>query len=330
MDLLADSLVAAGARGSLGIRLEAGGTWGVWLDSYPGAALHAITAGTVWLSVPGHPARRLSEGDVVYLPPGTEHGLSSGPGVIMGPCDRTAAANARAAGDIVRLGSPPARASMITAHYAQDPEVRTPVLGALGDVVHIEAFEKSHLGDVVRLLARELGHPQIGTTAALNSLIDLLLIQFIRTRLDADGEGRLTWLEGMTDPITRKALAKIHEDPSHQWTTATLASAIHVSRATLTRRFPAATGQTPGAYLTRWRMDLAAVRLRDTDSSVEAIATGVGYASAHAFSRAFRRDRGYPPSEYRVRSRSRAGAKDAPTPPGSRKATRVSVEHRRR
>jgi AraC-like DNA-binding protein len=172
---------------------------------------------------------------------------------------------------------------MITAHYAQDPEVRTPVLGALGDVVHIEAFEKSHLGDVVRLLARELGHPQIGTTAALNSLIDLLLIQFIRMRLDTDGERRVTWLEGMSDPITRKALAKIHEDPSHQWTTATLASAIHVSRATLTRRFPAATGQTPGAYLTRWRMDLAAVRLRDTDSSVEAIATGVGYTSAHAF-----------------------------------------------
>lgn len=306
MDLLADSLVAAGARGSLGIRLEAGGRWGVWLDRYPGAALHAITAGTVWLSVPGHPARRLSEGDVVFVPPETEHGLSSGPGVTMGPCDRTAAANARAVGDIVRLGSPPADATVITAHYEQDPELRTPVLGALGDVVHTEAFEKSHLDDVVRLLARELGRPQIGTTAALNSLIDLLLIQFIRSRLDTDGERRVTWLEGMSDPTTRKALAKIHEDPSRQWTTATLASAIHVSRATLTRRFPAATGQTPGAYLTRWRMDLAAVRLRDTDSSVETIATGVGYTSAHAFSRAFRRDRGYAPSEYRARSRSRA------------------------
>jgi AraC-like DNA-binding protein len=224
----------------------------------------------------------------------------------MGRCDRAAAANARAVGDIVRLGSQPARTGLITAHYEQDPELRTPVLGALGDVVHIEAFEKSHLDDVVRLLARELGHPQIGTTAVLDSLIDLLLIQFIRSRLYADAVQRVTWLEGMSDPTARKALAKIHEDPSRSWTTATLAAAIHVSRATLSRRFPAATGQTPGAYLTRWRMDLAAVRLRDTDSSVENIAAGVGYTSAHAFSRAFRRERGYAPGEYRVHSRTRA------------------------
>jgi AraC-like DNA-binding protein len=37
-----------------------------------------------------------------------------------------------------------------------------------------------------------------------------------------------------------------------------------------------ATGETPGTYLTRWRMDLAARRLRDTDDSLEAVAHSVG------------------------------------------------------
>jgi transcriptional regulator GlxA family with amidase domain len=77
-----------------------------------------------------------------------------------------------------------------------------------------------------------------------------------------------------------------------------------VSRATLARRFPAATGQTPAAYLTQWRMDLAAVRLRDTHDSMEAVAAGVGYGSVPAFTRAFARAHGLPPGRYRSVARS--------------------------
>lgn len=62
MDLLADTLIAAGARGSLGTRIEAGGTWGLWLDTFPGAALHTITAGSVWLSLPDRRPRNSSPG----------------------------------------------------------------------------------------------------------------------------------------------------------------------------------------------------------------------------------------------------------------------------
>ncbi len=73
-----------------------------------------------------------------------------------------------------------------------------------------------------------------------------------------------------------------------------------VSRATLSRRFLAVTGETPGSHLTRWRMDLAALRLRDTDDTVEAVAHAVGY-SVYAFSRA----RGLAPGRYRVAARER-------------------------
>ena len=64
-------------------------------------------------------------------------------------------------------------------------------------------------------------------------------------------------------------------------------------------------GETPLAYLTRWRMDLAAQRLRDTDDTVAAIAAAVGYRSEYAFSRAFTRHRGIAPGRYRHQARGR-------------------------
>jgi AraC-like DNA-binding protein len=64
-------------------------------------------------------------------------------------------------------------------------------------------------------------------------------------------------------------------------------------------------GDTPAAYLTRWRMDLAAQRLRDTDDTVGFIARSLGYTSEYAFNRAFARTRDIPPGRYRSRSRDR-------------------------
>jgi methylphosphotriester-DNA--protein-cysteine methyltransferase len=72
----------------------------------------------------------------------------------------------------------------------------------------------------------------------------------------------------------------------------------------LARRFTARVGETPAAYLTRWRMDLAAQRLRDTDDTVGAIARALGYTSEYAFNRAFTRHRHTPPGRYRTQART--------------------------
>ncbi|MCT2591587.1 helix-turn-helix transcriptional regulator [Streptomyces sp. N2-109] len=92
------------------------------------------------------------------------------------------------------------------------------------------------------------------------------------------------------------------------WTTETLAAALAVSRSTFTRRFQDATGKSPGAYLTQWRMDLAARQLRDTDAKIETIARSVGYTSVYAFNRAFSRTRFLPPARFRLGSRQSATA----------------------
>ena len=308
MDLLADVLAVSGVRGTVGARIEAGESWGVWWTGIPGAAFHAVTAGVAWLGVPGQAPRKLMPGDVVLLPIGTEHSLSSDPDAVASPCDHAAVERARADGGILRFGSGPVRTRVLSASYEHDPAVSTQVLTLLPDVVHIRADNGGGcLDDTVRLLARELAHPQIATAVVLDSLVDILLVGLLRAWLAAEpARSEASWLGVLGDPMIGEALTKIHGDPARSWTTATLAAEISVSRATLSRRFPAVVGQTPGAYLTRWRMDLAALRLRDTDDALETIARSVGYTSVYAFSRAFSRARSEPPGRYRITSRALA------------------------
>ena len=110
------------------------------------------------------------------------------------------------------------------------------------------------------------------------------------------------------------ALAALHAQPGRDWSVASLAAETGVSRATLARRFPAAVGDTPAAHLTRWRMDLAAQRLRDGDETVGAIARSLGYTSEYAFSRAFTRSRGMAPGRYRSASRTAPSIPRSPAP----------------
>ena len=204
MDVLAEALRVSGARGALGVVLKAGGTWGLWLDPSPGAALHVVSRGTMWLHVPGEKPLQVQAGDAVLLSPGTAHGIAGGPGVTMGSCDREAAARAFSDGRALRLGSAPVQTEVIVLHYEQDPEVRTPVLTSLVRPMHVTARENAQLRRTVELLAAELAQPQIGTTAAINSIVDLLLVQFVRAWLARHPQEQSgSWLGAMRDPVVR-------------------------------------------------------------------------------------------------------------------------------
>jgi AraC-like DNA-binding protein len=243
-------------------------------------------------------------GDVVLLPSGAAHSLSSEPDVVIAPpCN---AEDSRDEAGILRFGTGPVQTHILCAAYEHDPTISVPVLRMLPELVHIRADNAgSCLDDSVRLLARELAHPQIATAVVLDRLVDILLIQLLRVWLaTSPAEAERSWLAVLSDPLMTEALTKLHQDPARAWTAEILAAELSVSRATLSRRFLAVAGETPGNYLTRWRMDLAARRLRDTDETLEAIARSVGYTSVYAFSRAFSRVRGEAPGRFRATSRT--------------------------
>ncbi len=107
------------------------------------------------------------------------------------------------------------------------------------------------------------------------------------------------WLGALRDPQIGASLSRIHADPGRPWTVAMMAREAGMSRAALARRFSEYVGETPLAYVTRWRMEVAARLLRESDQRVYTIAEKVGYESDTAFSKAFRRIYGLAPGGYR-------------------------------
>jgi AraC-like DNA-binding protein len=78
-----------------------------------------------------------------------------------------------------------------------------------------------------------------------------------------------------------------------------LAREFHTNRTTLSKNFHAKTGLPVMAYLTKLRIDLAALMLRDTRIPVGEIVARTGFASPTHFGRAFRKSTGFTPSQYR-------------------------------
>jgi AraC-like DNA-binding protein len=301
MDPLADVIDVSRVRGAMLAAVRAHAPWGLALPQSTGASFHALTAGTAWLRVEGAEPLQLMPGDVLLLPTGSPHRLASAPDAPCRPFDRSVKEELMTAdGDLV-LDGPGAVTTFVCAGYDYDRDVAQPLLSLLPPVLHVPAdpVAGTRFGALVALLAGELGTRDAGARAAVARLIDLLLIHVIRDWSAAAGDSRASWLRALNDPLIARTLALLHDRPAEPWTLDRLAAEVHSSRATLARRFTALVGEPPQAYLTRWRMDLAARRLKDTAEPVEAIARSVGYTSEYAFNRAFSRHRGQPPGRYR-------------------------------
>ncbi|MEU9607201.1 AraC family transcriptional regulator [Streptomyces sp. NPDC048057] len=306
MDVLADALSVAGVRGTVALRIDGRQDWAVSWAQNADAVLYAVTAGSAWLTVAGADGRavapvELLAGDVVLLPTGVAHNIASDPGRTPKLCDVALADQLRRTGGALRLGAGEPRTHLLGASYRHDRVVSLHVFTLLPSIVHIRGSRASTaLDGTVRLLTQETADPQLATAVVLDRLVDVVLVHLLRCWLGRHPElTRGTWLGALADPLVTDAMSRMHQEPERPWSTDSLARALTVSRSTLTRRFQDAAGQSPGAYLTQWRMDLAARRLRDTDDTVETVARSVGYTSVYAFNRAFSRNRGAPPARFR-------------------------------
>lgn len=159
--------------------------------------------------------------------------------------------------------------------------------------------EKETDAVLLTLLERELTHTDVGHGSALDRVLDLLLLHLVRVMVRRAEGSVPSWAAGTRDPIVAQALALLHKEPAGPWTIAELARRVHVSRATMAARFHTAVGQPPMAYLTAWRLALAADRLASSSATTALIAGEVGYSNAFAFSAAFSRVYGVSPTGYR-------------------------------
>ncbi|HEX7134159.1 MAG TPA: AraC family transcriptional regulator [Iamia sp.] len=188
--------------------------------------------------------------------------------------------------------------AMIVGTYERAGEVSRRLLDALPALAVVRSGPATQ--PLVDLLAGEIVRDEPGQEAVLDRLLDLLLVTTVRTWFAGPEADAPAWYRANDDPVVGHALRLLHQEPAAAWTVASLAREVGVSRATLARRFADEVGETPMAYLTEWRLALAADLLREPDATVAGVARQVGYGTGFALSAAFSRVRGISPSEHRA------------------------------
>jgi AraC-like DNA-binding protein len=188
---------------------------------------------------------------------------------------------------------------LLTGTYGMEGEISKKLLAALPTLIVLRSADWPT--PLVGLLAAEIGRDVPGQEAVLDRLLDLLLIAALRAWFDRPDTSAPAWYRAHDDPVVGQALRLLQHQPAEPWTVAKLAANAGVSRAALARRFATTVGETPMAYLTGWRLALAADLLRQQpDATIGSVAHQVGYGSAFALSTAFKREFGVSPQRYRT------------------------------
>lgn len=168
------------------------------------------------------------------------------------------------------------------------------LVALLPKVVHIR--KATRLTTLVELVIEESREQRPGREPVLARLLEVLLIEAFRTKMDTPSVPGL--LVGLADERLAAAIRRIHEDVSQSWTVAQLAQESALSRSAFFQRFSDSVGYTPMEYVTVWRMTIAKDLLRRRPFAMAEIAERVGYKSASAFSSAFKKYTGQSPSKF--------------------------------
>ena len=264
-------------------------------------AYHYIVSGKLFVCVTGTPPLHVGAGEIVLLSRNDSHVLSSDPklrpevidGLVQEPTEQSPA-RLRCGG-----GGEPAR---IVCGYIGCEVPDNPLLSTLPPVLKLgvrDGTGGAWIESSFRRAAEEFAHGGIGSAAVLGKLAELLFVDVVRRYLATLPEGQTGWLAGLRDRMVGRALALLHTRFAHPWTTEELARSVGLSRSAFAERFTALIGMPPMHYLTNWRLQLAAVRLRESAISTAQLANDVGYESDAAFNRAFKRAFGVTPATWR-------------------------------
>lgn len=306
MDALASLLHGPRAHGAFLMRVVLDPPWGVRVEDQAPVTLLTPARGHAWVIPTTGDAVRLEAGEVAVVRGPEPYMVADDPatppqavitpgGCAVTPQGREELCEALDLGLRTWGSRPGAAAELLVGTYQMPGEVSAGLLRALPPLLVSRQADPAVTG----LLSAEIERDEPGQETVLDRLLDLLLISVLRGWFAEKEENAPAWYRALGDPVVGQALRLLHDHPAHPWTVASLAAKAGVSRAALAKRFAALVGQPPMAYLTAWRLELAARMLRETNLPLEAVARRVGYGSAFALSAAFKRDRGVSPRDHR-------------------------------
>jgi len=315
MDAISEILSGVKLNGALFFSAELSAPWGFSSPASnmlapllaPGAPhlviYHFVIDGEAFVQMADGQCVELGPGDVVVLPHGDPHQMTSGR-VVAATSITSAILSKVKSHDLspLQTGGGGDTARYVCGYMACDPLLSRPILSGLPPVfkVNIRTDRSGQwLENSILHLVEEAASGQIGSAAMLAKLSEALFVDTLRRYIASLPEQQGGWLAGARDPVVGKSLGLLHSRVGHPWTLADLATEVGISRSALVERFTRYLSEPPMTYLTRWRLQLAARSLENTPRGVAGIAAEVGYESEAAFNRAFKREFGLPPGQYR-------------------------------
>lgn len=307
MDVLDSLLDIMRPRGVMLGRSLMKAPWGIAFPAVPHVYFDFVLEGECWVRASVPPYRlRLRRGEFVLVLDNTPHELGSAPESKAVPIAKLMPRLREEWRRRRRRARAPKGSALVLYGTYQFEATLLSALRGLPRIIHVGAADiggQAQLRALTDALAHELDRPSAGSQAVIDRLIDLLLVYALRTCLERPDSASVAWIAALRDPALGRALEAIHAEPARDWTVARLARESGQSRSAFAAAFTATLGQTPLAYLTRWRMTVAASLLRDTGLTIPAVAQRVGYRNPYAFATAFRRVTGASPGAERRRLR---------------------------
>ena len=312
MDTLSQMLQATRTRSPLIADMRLGSDISVGIQSLGGMPFHYVVEGSCRLES-GADTVALGTGDFVMLVRSPNYRFQTGNGTTrievmdFAEHDGFSVSDLRSGRDhFLRrdIGEQPMQARIFSAILmpGNGPEAGplTRDLPALMLQRNVKAQLEPWLGAAIDLMSPKSREPEPGLSAIAERLIELTFVSMLRNWL-LDAPHKPGWMRGLTNPTISRVLNAMHEQPGRRWSLNDLAEVAGRSRSSLAEHFRDEMGETPFAYLTRWRMHLAAAAVARGDRSVAAVAVSLGYQGPQAFSRAFLAASGETPAKYRRR-----------------------------
>jgi AraC-like DNA-binding protein len=309
MDALSEVLRLARFAAGVTLDATARSPWCVSVTATPAMArAHLLIEGSCLVKTGSGEAVELKAGELALVPRGDAHLIGSS--MEAEARSLSSLVKSPVAGELVpiRFGGEGEATRWIALSASIERHLAEPLIASLPDVMRVDLSNASALywlTDALGLTLSASAAPPVGASAERSRLAELVIIEAISRYVYWLPPGGKGWIAGLNDRYVGRALALVHGRPAEPWTVERLGRQVGLSRSALAEHFSEVMGEPIFAFLTRWRLLMAAENLLTTTRGIESIAHGAGYESAGAFSAAFKRAFGKPPSIWRKRRRAR-------------------------
>jgi AraC-like DNA-binding protein len=271
---------------------------------------HYVVEGRLLAQVPKGRSVEVGAGELVMFPHNHAHLLGSDLDLPPVPAREVVCASPGGGLLAIHHGGGGERTRIVCGFLGCDRLDGNPLAASLPPVLRFDIREGSAaawMKSTLEFAADEIAARRAGSETVLAKLSELLFVETLRRYVEGLPHEQTGWLAGLKDPFVSRALSLLHGGVAREWTVEDLGREVGLSRSALADRFTRLIGEPPMRYLARWRIQVAAHRLRNSDMALARIAEQVGYESEAAFSRAFKRSFGVPPAAWRRMGSDPAG-----------------------